>query len=86
MSGDPTSDSGLAEFLRREPTPEAAAQFAEEYERLFAKLNNPTHKSIALSKLDGLSSAEIGAELGVSARTVDRKLQLIRAFWDEGKD
>ena len=38
-------------------------------------------RTIALRKLEGHSSAEIAAELGISARSVDRKLELIREIW-----
>jgi DNA-directed RNA polymerase specialized sigma24 family protein len=77
-------DVDLAPFLSREPTPEAAAVFAEEYDRLFAGLVQPILRTIALRKLEGLSSREIGVELGVSTRTVDRKLDLIRMQWEDG--
>ncbi len=76
-------DSGLSQFLSREPNPEDAAAFTEDYERLFNRLTNPVLKEIARRRLDGDSSEEIAAALGVSARTVDRKLQLIRALWEE---
>jgi RNA polymerase sigma factor (sigma-70 family) len=74
---------GLARFLSREPTPEDAARFAERYERLLGRLEDPTLKAIALRRLEGYSSEEIAAALGTSARTVDRKLALIRAIWQE---
>ena len=80
---DEAANDGLAGFLSREPTPEVAAQFAEEYDRLIDKLQNPALKTIALRTLDGHSAEEIAAQLGTSPRTVHRKLQLIRALWDE---
>ena len=70
--------------MSREPTPEDAAIFAEECQRLFARLEHPVLKSIALKKLEGQSSREIATELGVTARTVDRKLELIRKLWEGG--
>ena len=76
-------DEGMAQFLGREPTPEDAAQFTEEYERLLSRLNDETLRFIALKKLDGHNSESIAAELGTSARTVDRKLNLIRKIWEE---
>jgi DNA-directed RNA polymerase specialized sigma24 family protein len=82
--GDEIGPSGgVAGFLSREPSPEAAARFAEAYERLFAMLEDSTLKTIALRKLEGGSSEEIAEELGTSRRTVDRKLGLIRAIWEE---
>jgi DNA-directed RNA polymerase specialized sigma24 family protein len=80
---DEAASGGLAGFLSREPTPELAAQFAEDYDRLIDKLQNPSLKTIALRTLEGHNAEEIAGELGTSPRTVHRKLQLIRALWDE---
>lgn len=76
-------DQGMAQVLSREPAPEVAAEFAEDYERLINKLEDPALKSVALRKLEGHSSEEIAAELGTSRRTIDRKLELIRRIWQE---
>jgi DNA-directed RNA polymerase specialized sigma24 family protein len=81
--GDGAIDAGMARFLGREPTPEAALEFAEEYDRLLARLDDPTLKAVARRKLEGQPSEEIAAALGTSRRTVDRKLRLIRAIWEE---
>jgi DNA-directed RNA polymerase specialized sigma24 family protein len=79
---DRPSGEGLAQFLGDDPTPEEAAEFADEYDRLFNRLGDDTLRTIAVRRLEGFSSEEIGAELGVTARTVDRKLRLIRALWE----
>jgi DNA-directed RNA polymerase specialized sigma24 family protein len=83
IEGLAANDPGIPQFLGREPNPEDAAQFAEAYDRLFARLSHPILKTIALRKLEGGSSEAIAAELGVSSRTVDRKLQLIRTLWED---
>jgi len=83
IDGDEATTEGMARFLSREPTPEAALQFADDYQRLFDRLEDPTLKAIALLKLEGQSSEEIAAGLETSRRTVDRKLRLIRAIWEE---
>jgi DNA-directed RNA polymerase specialized sigma24 family protein len=80
MAGD---DGGIGDVLGREPTPEDAARFAEDYERLLNKLDDATLRSVALRKLEGHTSEEIAAELGTSKRTIDRKLNLIREIWRE---
>jgi DNA-directed RNA polymerase specialized sigma24 family protein len=74
-------DEGMARFLSREPAPDEAAVFADDVERLLDALGNPTLRTIALQKLEGDSSEEIARRLGVSSRTVDRKLELIREIW-----
>ena len=73
----------MAAFLGRDPSPDDAAEFADQLDMLFEKLNDVTLRVIAFQKLQGLSSEEIAASLGISTRTVDRKLQLIRAIWVE---
>ncbi len=83
IEGDDPGEPGVSQFLSREPNPEDAAAFTEDYERLFQRLSNPVLKEVALRRLEGSSSEEIAAAMGVSARTVDRKLQLIRALWEE---
>ena len=83
-SPDPTDDSTLIEeFVGNEPTPEFAAQVAEEYERLLNFLDDD-QRAIAVAKLEGLTNPEIAARLDRSLRTVERKLQLIRGIWERG--
>ena len=50
---------------------------------LFARLDDVMLRVIAFQKLQGMTSDEIAASLEVSRRTVDRKLRLIRAIWEE---
>lgn len=80
---DANGGAGLAEVLGKEPTPDEAARFADAFEHLINKLSDSTLKTIALRKLKGHTVEEIGADLGTSTRTIDRKLRLIRAIWEE---
>jgi DNA-directed RNA polymerase specialized sigma24 family protein len=81
--GKTAGEDGLARFLGREPTPDAAAEFADACDHLFQRLEDPVLKSIALRKLEGWTTEEIAGELSTTRRTVDRKLKLIRALWEE---
>jgi DNA-directed RNA polymerase specialized sigma24 family protein len=81
---DPSDTQGLSRFLSREPTPDDAAEFADELEGLFSRLDDVLLRVIAFQKLQGLTPEEIAGSLDVSRRTVDRKLRLIRAMWEEG--
>ncbi|MGO9600184.1 MAG: ECF-type sigma factor [Isosphaeraceae bacterium] len=82
--GDVDADAaGLTNFLSREPTPADAAELADQLETLFTRLDDLTLRVIAFQRLQGLSSKEIADSLEISPRTVDRKLQLIRALWME---
>jgi len=67
-----------------EPGPELAAQLDEEMHRLLDRLGDQQLRSVALWKMDGLTSAEIAAQMGCSERTVERKLRVIRRLWQEG--
>ncbi len=64
-----------------EPTPELAAQLAEEFQRLMEQLGDSTLRSVALFKLQGYTNGEIAARLGCAIATVERKLARIRGMW-----
>jgi DNA-directed RNA polymerase specialized sigma24 family protein len=66
-----------------EPTPAFAAQVAEECRRLLERLDSPELRSVALLKVEGYSNEEIAAQLGCGLRTVERRLGLIRATWEQ---
>ena len=76
---------GLAEVLGREPTPEDVARFADDYRSLLAKLNDPSLRSIAQRRLEGQTTQQIAVANKVSTKTIERKLQLIRAIWNQEK-
>jgi DNA-directed RNA polymerase specialized sigma24 family protein len=76
--------AGVAEVVGREPTPEFAAEVAEECRRRLEALNEWL-RAVALAKMEGYTNPEIAARLGVVERTVERRLRLIRKLWaDEG--
>jgi DNA-directed RNA polymerase specialized sigma24 family protein len=71
----------LEQIIDTEPTPELAAQAAEEYERLLGKLGDDTLRRVAISKMEGDSLEEIAQKIGSGLRSVHRKLGRIRALW-----
>jgi DNA-directed RNA polymerase specialized sigma24 family protein len=73
----------LEQVLSREPTPEFAAQAAEEYERLLHALGDRELELIALWKMEGFTTEEIAAKLGYAPRSIKRKVQLIRSLWEK---
>jgi DNA-directed RNA polymerase specialized sigma24 family protein len=82
-AGDDDETAILAGVIGDEPTPELAAQVAEECRRLLDKLEDPDLRSIALWQMEGYTVEEIGSKLGRSARTIARKLAVIRDVWNE---
>jgi DNA-directed RNA polymerase specialized sigma24 family protein len=58
----------------------------ESLERRFQMLKNPDLRRIALWKLEGYTNPEIAAQLQCTVRTVERKLERIRAYWETDSD
>jgi DNA-directed RNA polymerase specialized sigma24 family protein len=81
---NPSSDesqSGWAVIAGTEPTPEFAAQAAEEYRILLAQLADDELRSIAVWKMEGFLNEEIASRLGCAVPTVERRLRVIRKTW-----
>jgi DNA-directed RNA polymerase specialized sigma24 family protein len=79
-------ESALGEMehvIGAEPSPEFAAQVAEECRRLLDRLDDDELRSLALWKMEGHTNPEIAAKLGCAPATVERRLRLIRSIWDE---
>jgi DNA-directed RNA polymerase specialized sigma24 family protein len=83
LSAFADEDSGVADVIGREPTPEFAAQVADECRRRLQVLGDGGLQAVALAKMEGYTNDEIAVRLGVVARTVERRLSLIRKVWAE---
>lgn len=70
-------------LARGEESPEFAMRLAEAIQTLVHRLDDHTLQVIAERKLEGCDNADIARDLGVSTRTVERKLARIRQEWDE---
>jgi DNA-directed RNA polymerase specialized sigma24 family protein len=75
------AEPGAAEAIGNEPSPELAAQVADECRRLLARLPSDALREIALWKMEGFTNEEIAAQLGCVRFTIDRKLRTIRQIW-----
>lgn len=80
---DNSTDSinALNQIVSREPSPDFAAEVAEQYDAMLKTLEDPDLVEIATMKLEGYSNAEIAKRRNRSERTIERKLQLIRKLW-----
>lgn len=81
--GESEDGSVLEQILSREPTPEFAAQVAEECQRLLRSLADAELEAVALARMEGYTVEEIAKQLGYAPRSIKRKLQLIRAIWEK---
>lgn len=74
------SSAELRKLANSDPGPQELAEFRELVTTMLSQLD-PTLRSIALDKLLGKPDWEIAEEMGVSPRTVVRKLTRIRSLW-----
>jgi RNA polymerase sigma factor (sigma-70 family) len=79
--GEVPGDQDVAQLLSREPTPEEAAEVADECRRLLDSLPEPGLRQIALWKVEGHTNEEIAARLDCVPRTIERKVSRIRLLW-----
>lgn len=78
-----TAQSLIEQVIGREPTPEFAAQMAEEYRRLLDLLDDGELRQMAIWKMEGYTNPDIAAKLDSSPPTVGRRLRRIRKLWEE---
>lgn len=83
LIGPDDQEGTLAEMAASpEPTPEMAAEFAEELDRLLSSLDNESLRTVAIRKLEGFTTEEIARDLGCSPRTVKQRAAMIRKIWE----
>ena len=78
-------NAGIEQVVGHEPTPEFAAQVAEECQRLLGLLGDDELRDMAVWKMEGHSNEQIAERLGCALATVERRLRLIRKQW-EGRE
>lgn len=63
--------------------PALAALMADQCRQLLDMLDDEQLEQAALAKLEGLTNEEVAGRLGVSRRTVQRMINVIRRIWEE---
>lgn len=81
LQGDGQASPGIGGVADADPTPQFLCMMDEEFRRLLDLLDDPTLRDVALARLDGCTTAEIAERTGISPRSVERKLGLIRERW-----
>jgi len=82
--GESAYDIALA--LDAQPTPATMAAVSDEINMLLNRLDDPLLRQVRMLKLEGYQNEEIARKLGCVPRTVERKLQRIRAKWEKESD
>lgn len=85
LRGDQSSRCGftLDLLISEEPSPELLLMLEEQHQRLLGLLRDDRLRQVAMSRIEGFTVPEIAADLQMSIRSVERKLQLIRAVWSK---
>jgi DNA-directed RNA polymerase specialized sigma24 family protein len=83
-SGSGPVPDALAQLPGSGPSPELAAEVAEECSRLLGLLGDGQLRQVAIWKMEGYTNEEIAGKLDRSAPTVERKLAAIRTIWERG--
>jgi DNA-directed RNA polymerase specialized sigma24 family protein len=82
VPGDPDdSVFTLDAIVADDPTPEFVAILEEETQRLMGLLRDDLLRQVALARIEGYTVPEIAQMVGVSTRSIERKLKLIRNSW-----
>jgi DNA-directed RNA polymerase specialized sigma24 family protein len=85
FAGTAPEGAGLDQVIGSAPTPDFAAQVAEECRRLLDLLDDEL-RFIAVRRMEGFNTEEIAGRLDCAPRTVERKVQRIRGLWSrEGR-
>jgi len=79
--GEGSAANALGRVAGSEPSPEFAAQVAEQCERLLSLLSDAKLREVAIWKMEGFTNQEIAQRLSVSVPTIERKLARIRNLW-----
>lgn len=74
---------GLDQLLHGDPSPEFLAIMDEQQRQLFLALPDGSQREVARLRLEGFRNDEIADRLGMSLRSVERKLKLVREVWTE---
>lgn len=78
-----TSLPGIGHILDSAPTPEFAAETLDQLRALLHALQDDALRQLTIAKLEARSNEEIAQQLGISLRSVERRLSLIRQIWQE---
>lgn len=72
----------VEQIIEKLPGPQAAAELVETYREAIKSLEDPELRQVAKMYLADKTKEEIAVELGITERTVFRKLQIIHERWN----
>jgi DNA-directed RNA polymerase specialized sigma24 family protein len=75
--------SEILDVIDHEPTPDFVAEMLDDLQARINLLPDDTLRRIALLTMDGLTQVEIAKSMNCTVRTIHRKLEAIRAVWED---
>lgn len=78
---DASQIGGLGQLINSGPTPDFLAIMDEQQQAMFQALPDASQRDVATLRFEGYSNDEIAQALGISLRSVERKLRVIREIW-----
>jgi DNA-directed RNA polymerase specialized sigma24 family protein len=84
-AGGDDNEGAIARVVGREPSPEFAAVVADSLRQRLDGLPDDLLRHVALLRLEGYANEEIATRLGCTARTVMRKIEVIRRHWEDAE-
>jgi RNA polymerase sigma factor (sigma-70 family) len=79
--GDASQIGGLGQLINSQPTADFMAIMEEQQQSMFLALPDASQREVARLRFEGYSNDEIAEQLGISLRSVERKLKVIREIW-----
>ncbi len=80
-AADTSQHGGLNQMFQDEPTPEMLLAMEEQQREMIQILPDDSQRQVARLRFEGYSNEEISNQMGISLRTVERKLKVIRKIW-----
>jgi DNA-directed RNA polymerase specialized sigma24 family protein len=80
---DGQGERGIEQVPAPDPSPDSVVAVAEGMQCLLDCLKTDKLRSIALWKLEGYTNEEIALKFRCAERTVERKLNMIRGYWEK---
>lgn len=74
---------GIEQVAGESPTPDYLCCLDEQHRKLIDLLPDETLRQVASLRLESFTTEEIGQQLQVSTRTIERKLATIRELWQK---
>ena len=75
------NDAGFDSMVSPQPSPEFLYELVEEQQGLLASLGDENLRQVALWRFEGWTGEEIAGKMGITRRSVERKLERVRELW-----